>query len=423
MTLRPAMLAIAVAAALGACGDSTPTLRPSERITAAPVEFWVQAQGELKAAKATPLKVPGQNFARRQLVWMAPDGSAVKEGDVVARFSAAQAQLELDKALLDLQRNALARAGKESELGIGLDRVDVELAQAQSSLVIAQRYARADFEALARNTVLDAVQDEQFLGEKTGVLRWRQGQSAQRGAAELDVLGVQRNSIDANADNRRNDLAALELRAAHDGVFMLVAGWSGNRPQVGEQMWAGGDFANLPDVDSLEVELSLPQQEAQGLAIDQRVLLHPLGRPDQQVEGKLTWVASAPRQLSRQSPAKYVSAKASVPAEGAVRHGWVPGQAFSGRVILLSGEPALTVANVAVSDEGGEPHVMVLEDGEPVRRVVSLGVRGPARTQVLSGLAEGDRVLLGRDRSEAAGSEPADTEGTAGAGTAVGAKP
>lgn len=417
MTPRLPLLATAMAALLAACGDAPEALRPSERVSAAPIEFWVQAQGELKAAKATPLKVPGQNFARRQLVWMAPDGSPVKAGDVVARFSAAQAQLDLDKALIDLQRNALARAGKESELGIGLDRVDVELAQAQSSLVIAQRYARADFEALARNTVLDAVQDEQFLGEKTGVLRWRQGQSAQRGAAELDVLGVQRNSIDAYADNSRADLAALELRAAHDGVFMLVPAWSGNRPQIGEQLWAGGDFANLPDVGSLEVELSLPQQAAQGLAPGQRVLLNPLGRPDQQVEGELTWVASAPRPLSRQSPAKYVSAKASVPAAGAVRHGWVPGQAFSGRIILLSGQPALTVANVAVSDEGGEPHVMVLEDGEPVRRVLKLGVRGPARTQVLAGLAEGERVLLGRERGENQAAAPTADD------TATGAQP
>jgi hypothetical protein len=411
---RNALIAVALAALVVGCSDDPGTLRPSERVTLAPAEFWVQAQGELKAAKATPLKVPGQNFARRQLIWMAPDGSAVKQGDVVAKFSAAQAQLELDKAMLDLQRNALARAGKESELGIGLDRVDVELAQAQSSLVIARRYARADFEALARNTVLDAVQDERFLGEKTGVLRWRQGQSAQRGAAELDVLGVQRSSIDANADNRRSDLAALELRAAHDGVFMLIPAWSGNRAQVGEQMWAGGDFASLPDVGSLEVELSLPQQEAQGLAPGQRVLLNPLGRPDQQVEGELTWVASAPRPLSRQSPAKYVSVKASVPAEGAVRHGWVPGQAFSGRIILLSGEPAITVANVAVSDEGGEPHVMVLEDGQPVRRVLTLGVRGPARVQVLSGLAEGEQVLLGRERGEGTPVAPSN-DATAGA--------
>ena len=50
---------------------------------------------------------------------------------------------------------------------------------------------------------------------------------------------------------------ALELRAPHDGIFMLVSGWSGQPPQIGEQLWAGGDFANLPDLGALEVELNV----------------------------------------------------------------------------------------------------------------------------------------------------------------------
>ena len=60
---------------------------------------------------------------------------------------------------------------------------------------------------------------------------------------------------------------ALELRAAHDGIFMLAISWSGELPRIGEQMWASTEFANLPDIDALEVELRLPQQEAQGLAL------------------------------------------------------------------------------------------------------------------------------------------------------------
>lgn len=390
-------LALLAALVLAACSGDDGAVSATETVAVAHAEFWVHAQGELKAAKATALRVPGQNFARRQLVWMLADGSPVKAGDLVARFEAAQSKLQLDKALLDLQRNALARASKEGELEVGLDRVEVELAQAESALAIARRYARADFEALARNVVLDAVEDEEFLQEKTGVLRWRQDQSAQRGEAELDVLGVQRNTLEADAANKRGDLDALELRAPHDGIFMLVVGWSGELPRIGEQMWATSEFASLPDIEALEVELRLPQQEAQGLALGQKVALAPLGHPDQPAEGAITWIASAPRAVSRQNPAKYVSAKASVPAAAAKRHGWVPGQAFTGRVILLSAADALTVPNVALSGEGEQAFVTVLEGGEPVRRPVQLGVRGPARTQVLSGLEAGERVLLAQD--------------------------
>ena len=41
--------------ALAACGDTAPGGQATETVVQAPVEFWVRAEGELKAAKAGPL--------------------------------------------------------------------------------------------------------------------------------------------------------------------------------------------------------------------------------------------------------------------------------------------------------------------------------------------------------------------------------
>ena len=388
--------------ALGACSSELERSMPQETLALGPADFSVAAQGELKAAKATSLMVPGTQWSQRQLIWMAADGSVVRAGDVVARFGAEQTKLELDKALLDLERNALSRAAKEAELDVGSGRLDVDLSQVQSELAIAQRYAKADFEAIARNVVLDAVADERYLGEKREVLDWRKGQSAQRGGAELNVLAAQRSSVSTNVETRKADLAALELRAPHDGVFVLDSDWSGEKPQLGAQMWAGNDFASLPDTASLEVELSLPQIESQGLAMGQRVLLQPMGQPEKQFESTINWVASAPRAASRQSPVKYLVFKARVPSDLASREAWVPGQAFAARVVMKQSEEALTVPNLALRSEGDAVYVEVLVDGEPQRRSVSLGVRGPARSEVKDGLAVGDTVLLTADKDAGA---------------------
>ncbi len=386
---------------LNACSSEVEPAAPQEVLALGPADFSVAAQGELKAAKATSLMVPGTQWSQRQLVWMAADGSVVKAGDIVARFGAEQTKLELDKALLDLERNALSRAAKEAELDVGSGRLDVDLAQVQSDLAIAQRYAQADFEAIARNVVLDAVADERFLGEKREVLDWRQGQTAERGGAELNVLAAQRSTVATNVDTRKADLAALELRAPHDGVFVLDADWSGEKPQLGAQMWAGNDFASLPDTSALEVELSLPQIESQGLAVGQRVLLQPMGQPEKQFESTISWVASAPRAASRQSPVKFLAFKARVPAELATREQWVPGQAFAARVVMKQSDEALTVPNLALRSEGDALYVQVLVDGEPQRRSVTLGVRGPARSEVTEGLQAGDTVLLTSESSAA----------------------
>src|SRR5690606_37658160 len=111
----------------------------------------------------------------------------VNEGELIARFSADEAELSLSQALIDLQRNALSRSSKQSELDAAQGRVDVDLAAVGSQLRIADRYAEADLDMLARNEILDAVQDKAFLGAKQDVLAWKREQASERGDAELAV--------------------------------------------------------------------------------------------------------------------------------------------------------------------------------------------------------------------------------------------
>ena len=275
-----------------------------------------------------------------------------------------------------------------------MGRVDVDLAQVGSDLAIAQRYADADLLMFARNEILDAVQDEKFLGEKRGKLQWQRGQSETRGAAELSVLDSQRATFDLTAKTKREDMASLELRAPNDGVIVLESDWSGEKPKLGSTLWAGEAFATLPDTQSLELEIMLPQIEAQGVRAGVPVDIYPLGAPAQTVRSELTWVATAAQVRNRQSPVKYQTMNASIPADAAATHGWVPGQAFDVVIHLHDADAGISVPNVAVRSRAGETFVYVREGGEFVRRDVELGSRGPARSEVTGGLAVGEAVAL-----------------------------
>lgn len=392
---HPSLLAAALLSILLiGCTSTPPDDAPVERLALAPIELVLEADGQLKSVKATPLLVPGAQWAQRQVVWMKADGSRVEAGEVVARFSAAQGELELAKALLDLQRNALSRAAKNAELGTLQGRVDVDLAQVGTDLAIAQRYAGAQLDMFARNQILDAIQDQRFLGEKRGVLNWKRDQSGSRGEAELAVLDSQRATFDLNADRRRGDLAALELLAPNAGVLVLTADWSGDKPKIGSGVWAGNEFASLPDTATLEVELVLPQLEAQGAIVGAEVELYPVGRPAQAVKSTLSWVAGAAAVRNRQSPVKYVSMKAAVPAASALQHAWVPGQAFSARIYVRRAASGLSVPNVAVVSDAGKTYVNVRAGQDSERREIKLGARGPARSEVLDGIKPGEVVLL-----------------------------
>lgn len=392
--IRRACRLLPLVLALAACGGAPQAgYTVLEQAHAGPLDFSVQAQGELRAVTATPLLVPGQQWTPRQLSWMLPDGTHVTKGEVVARFSATQSKQDLVQARIDLERNLLARAGKQGELADKRGQLDVDLIQVDGQLAIARRYAHATL-AIARNDILDAVQDAAYLGVRRQILTWREQQSSARGKAELAVLDAQHDTYATVAQQKQADLDALELRAPHDGVLVLERNWSNELPHVGSNLWAGFSFGSLPDLDALEVQLAVPQIEAQGIAVGEAVQLHPWGRPAEQVTAKLNWIAAAAQTRDRENPVKYLLMKARVPAEAVRRYGWTPGQRFVGNIELLKLAHGMSVPNLALGGDGDMATVRVLDDGAEVVRKLKLGTRGTTRTQVLDGLHEGDRILL-----------------------------
>lgn len=402
-TARPLAL-LTLVGILAACGDADVPVA-SETVAQGPLTLVVRGEGELRSAKPTPLTVPGKNWAQRQVEWMVPEGSLVKKGELLARFISPEGEQQLAQAMIDLQRNALARAAKESGLVSTQGRVEVDLSQVAVQLGIAQRYADADLSTVARNQVLDAVEDKEYLQVRQGVLQWQRDQSGVRGGAELAVLDAQRATFDMNAQTRKADLDALELRAPNDGVLLLATNWSGDKPMVGANLRAGFEFGNLPDTSTMEVEIDLPQIEAQGVQAGAAVVLHPLGRPDQRIDSKLSWVASAAKVRNRESPVKFLSMSAPIPADAIERYRLIPGQRFAASVVLLDARDAIAVPNVAIEQRDDRHWVQVKQGNDYVAREVKLGVRGTARSQVLSGLEPGDQVRLSQVEVPAPGDD------------------
>lgn len=417
---------LAAALLLAACGEP-PAPPVTETVVAGPLVLETRAEGTLRSAKPTPLQVPGTGWSSRRIEWMLPEGSRVKKGELIARFSSDESKQDLAQALVDLQRNALARAAKDNELAIAQGRVGVDMAQVATQLGIARRYAGADLSTLARNDVLDAIEDVHYLEARQDTLQWQRDQADVRGGAEQALLDAQRATFALDAKARREDLDALELRAPNDGVLMLAANWSGVKPATGASLYAGREFGSLPDANAMEVELSLPQLEAQGVRVGQVVEMFPLGRPQDTIASELSWVASAPKSRSRRDPVKYLSMRAPVPPEAAERLGLVPGQQMRARIIQLDAPEAISVPNVALRSRDGARVVRVRDGSDFDWRKVELGAHGVARSQVLSGLSPGDQVLLANaavpenndgddaadtDKQETADGETADDDAT-----------
>jgi len=394
----PQAIALAAAFSMGvllaACGgDPASSGVAAETLAARPWLETLAVDGEIKAAASTPLNVPGNNWSQRMLVDMVADGSSVQKGQVVARFDSPQSRMELSQAELELLRKTLAEQTSASAASVERDKLAGDRAKVEDDLGLSRRYASVDLSIFPRNDILDALADVGFLTTKRTYLEWKGGQAQARTAAQDAVLHSQRDSVARTAAQQRDSLAALELVAPHDGVFLLAARWDGTKAEIGSTQVAGQEFGSLPDLNQLVAHFSVAEGQVFGLKTGLPVRGRLAGTGTE-LTLKVTRVGSNASTTSQESPVKYSDFDAAIDTATARKLGLKPGQALRGAVELVARPAALTVPNIALVQDGAGYVVYTEEGGKQIRRKVELGQRGPVRSELKSGVAAGARIVL-----------------------------
>jgi RND family efflux transporter MFP subunit len=80
-----------------------------------------------------------------------------------------------------------------------------------------------------------------------------------------------------------------------------------------------------------------------------------------------------------------------------------PGMSGTANVILASSPNALTVPNLAVKTASGRRYLTVMKDGQQVDTDVTFGLSNDTVTEILTGVHEGDVVVLPQPRAVASG--------------------
>ena len=389
------LLCMAIMLPLCGCGDDPSAAVPTEQLAARKWLETVAVEGEIKSAANTPLTVPGTGWESRELVSMVEDGSLVKKGDVIASFDAPRTRLELSQAQMELLRKTLAEQTLVASAAVQSAQLGANTAKVNTDLILSERYAdiKAEAGVLTRNQILDALQDTGFLKNKRAYLGWKTGQVGARTTAERAVVTTQKNSIALQAGQRSASLAALQLLAPHDGIFVQFTNWDGSKAQVGANLWPGNDFGKLPDSTQLIATFSIEEAKSYGLKPGQAVRARLAGTGTE-FDLKVSKVSSSASAKSRESPVKYSDFEAAIDPALSAKLGLSPGQAVRATVMLVDRPAALTVPNLALVQEGEKYAVYVGERGAGVKTMVELGQRGSVRSEIKAGLSAGQRILL-----------------------------
>jgi multidrug resistance efflux pump len=316
----------------------------------------------------------------------------VREGETVARFDVSNAEREADAAGLEIDKVDLQVMGKQrelerllSELGNDLELVDIEK-------LLAERFTVDNELAYSRFEIIDAMRDKALLDYKSGHLEGKKDTYSDRQGAEVAVLTAQRATQESKLEEQQVMLDNREVSAPHDGYFVLEETWYGQRVDVGSTVFSGNKFASIPNLAAMEAQLYVLESEAVGLADGQPVDIVIDAFPDRPLSGAIKSISATPTAIERDNPVKYFSVIVGLDQADPE---WIKPGAIVTATIRISQVPdAIAVPNQALFREDDREWVLVQDGGNLVRREVTLGLRGPNRSEVLSGVQAGDRLAL-----------------------------
>ncbi len=408
---------LAVAAPLAWVGFGVGPEVPVAKVGRGPFVRKITAEGNLKAVDATPLIAPMEAEGQMKIAWLVPDGSRVKEDDVVVRFDPTEMEKQLadgesDRATAESKIEG-ARASSEGDLE-NLAR-DADLARRE--LEVAGEFEAKDPLIFSRSQIIESEIDRDLASRRVG--NADQVREIKTGLSRVGVglLEIEKRKADLKIRQALKALDALEIRAPHDGIVVYKREWRPTLPKVGDTVWSGFPLGEMPRPEAMEAEVFVLEADAGGLTVGKAAELVVDSRTAHAWRAKVKGVDKLARPRVPWIPVQYF--RATLELERTDPEAMKPGQRVSATLLLDERPDALTVPRSAVFEKDGKKVVYRRDGNRFVPVEIETGPMALGRFVVEKGLAEGDRVAL-QDPTRPVGEEPA---GTGGAKPAVPARP
>lgn len=371
---------------LAACQKSTPQSAKPAPATAAPTsearevrtvrvqreDFarTVTATGELAPFEAATLATKVAGRLERLDVDV---GTRVKLGDPIASIETRDLELRIATARAQV---AAARA----RLGLAFEGDEDDVVAQSAPLV---RAAQAELDDARRShervVALQKGGVESQASFDTAEARLRTAESDLQDALEeiqnRRAVLAQRRAELAQAEQA---LADARITAPFDGAIAeRLAG-------TGDYLAVGASVARLVRFDPLRVKLTLSERDAALVEIGQALRV----RVEGESEPRTARLVRASPQIDSRSRTLAVEAELEN-SDGRVRAG-----AFARAEILLGLDQAVSVPLESLVVFAGVEKVLLVRDGAVEERRVTTGRRVDGRVEIVSGLAEGDEVVV-----------------------------
>lgn len=370
------------------------------RVKQGPFHVNVTTTGELRARKFVQISGPANaqmaNVYQTKIASIVPEGSLVKEGDVIAELDKGPAAAKLSDVSLNLQKAQAqyTSAQLDSALNLSQAREDIRTATyALEEKKIAKEQAEFEAPSIKRQAEIDYEKATRALD-----------QSKTNYQTKLKQAIAKMAEVAADRDRQANQLkiiqdvmASFTVKAPASGMVIYVREWNGKKKGVGSQ-WSPWDptVATLPDLTQMESDTYINEVDVRKIAVGQKVQVGLDADPTKKLTGTVTSVANVGEQRPNQD-SKVFEVKIDIAQSDTTLR---PGMTTSNAIEIASVANALSVPLEAVSNDGGLAFVYKRDGRRIVKQQIITGAMNDNDVVVQQGLAKGDEVLLAPPRDK-----------------------
>jgi hypothetical protein len=346
----------------------------------------VKSSGEIRATNSFTLTTPRVRYGQMQIIYLVPEGTTVKPGDVIIRF----ATTDVDKTISD----------KEAELSINQSDLDkfkadkeLRLADLEGGLRNAElSYEQAKLQVEKMKFEADVQRKETEINLERNRIAFEQAKRKVESQGVVDkseerklTLKVQQTQNDLN--RAKADKEQYTLKATMGGLAVYENNWStGRKIAVGDSPWGGMALVSLPDLSKMQSVTNVNEVDVSKAKKGQTVKIKLDAFPDRQFNGAVASVGTIGQQRD-QSNTKTFEVVVDIDGTDPILK---PGMTTSNEIVMSSIPDTLFVPIEAVFEKDGKTIVYKNSRAQEV----TLGAKNGNFVVVSGGLQVGDKIAL-----------------------------
>lgn len=343
------------------------------KVESSAVEDWYEATGTVKSKTTTVLssKVMGSVTALS-----VREGDRVRAGQVVLEIDNRDAAAQLQKAQAGLREAQEATAEVEQAINAA--------AAAKAAAEATRRLAASTLTRYQALLEKRSVSPQEF--EEVKTKHQIAEAEAERAERMLQTLAAKRNQAQARISQGKAEITSAQVHVGDARVIAPISGVvTARQIEVGATATPGAPLLTIEDDSRYRLEAAVDESQIGRVRLQQRAKVRVDALGGEELGGTVAEIVPAADSASRS-----YAVRIDLPARPGLRSG------LYGTARFTTGErQALTVPGKAIVERGQLVGVFVVDTHGVARlRLVKTGKPAGDRVEILSGLSEGERIVV-----------------------------